>query len=144
MASAGLEVKFFEAVVFPGLLGVKTNKNRFHLPEQIERYVDEFVHDDSPFEMYLPVIQPEHFLARIEQLANLLLLVKKLDCERAIMCFRVSSKNIFRQFQPLFVDLLCFARTCLILSLHSCCTCVQENYLHQIDVMASAPDVVTQ
>lgn len=72
------------------------------------------------------------------------MLVKKLDCERAIMCFRVSSKNIFGQFQPLFVNMLCFARTCLILSLHNCCTHIQENYLRQISVMASAPDVVTQ
>lgn len=56
MMASDLEVKFFEAAVFPGLLSVKYNKGRFHLPEQVERYVDEFIRDDSPFEMYLPVI----------------------------------------------------------------------------------------
>ena len=56
MMASDLEVKFFEAAVFPGLLDVKYNKGRFHLPEQVERYVDEFIRDDSPFEMYLPVV----------------------------------------------------------------------------------------
>lgn len=84
--------------------------------------MDEFVREDSPFEVYLPAVQPEHFLARIAQLEDLLLLIKKLDCERAVMCFRVSSRGLFRALQPLFVDLLCFVRSCLILSLHACCT----------------------
>ncbi|KAH0573254.1 Dynein heavy chain [Spironucleus salmonicida] len=146
-------------ITFPGLLNIENytiidenledpdiqneqqSLNYFQIPQWNHDYHQRMQTQDSDYINKIQLIQPYQFKHRVAEINQYLVNFHLLKVERSILCFQVSSVQLFEQIMPLLIYYAYFVKFSLPLSIIKMSNTLSDKAVYYVEILQKVPDV---